>query len=504
MKALDDVSLDIAVGEVHGLVGENGSGKSTLIKVLSGYYDPDPGAEIEVNGRREALPLAAPRFRELGMSFVHQHLGLVDDLTVTENLMVGEIVGGAAARRISWSDARRRVSELLDSVGVHVNPDALVSALSQTDRARLAIVRAVAELRSGRREHPEIHGLLVLDEPTVFLPREGVEQLFALVAEVVEHHASVLFITHDLDEARTICNRVTVLRDGRVQGTVALSKTDNREIIRMMIGGELREFAGREGRARGEGAAASVRDLTGGAVRDVSFDIAPGEVLGVTGLLGSGFEEIPYRLFGAPQAAGGRLSVGGESWPLVGLTPRRALAAGIALVPGDRQQQGAIGSLTVEENVLLPVLARHSKRGVLSRGRLRATCSSLLEAYDVRPRAPEAPYQSLSGGNQQKALLAKWLQTEPKLLLLHEPTQGVDIGARQQIFDLIERVLSRGGAVLCASSDYDQLASICDRVLVIGRGQVTAEVGAVSLSKERLVDEIYKGSAPSPAVSPGS
>ena len=495
VRALDDVTLEVLPGEVHGLLGENGSGKSTLIKVLAGYYAPEPGAELQINGRPVRLPLAPGNFRELGLSFVHQQLGLVAELSVLENLLVGDLSKGGAIRRISWARERRRACETFERFGLDLDPSASVLALSPTDRARLAIVRAVEEIRSTLEGDQAARGLLVLDEPTVFLPREGIEQLFALVRDVVADHASVLFVSHDLEEVRTITDRVTVLRDGRVCGTVVTAQTSNCELVELIVGRRLQEFHAEPRDLHDAALAVEVRRLVAGRVHDVSFSAARGEVLGVTGLIGSGFDDIPYLLFGARAVIGGELVFDGVRRELSAITPAQALAAGIALLPGDRQRLGSVGELSVGDNVMLPVLDQHCSAGVLRRGALHDVSARLLAAYDVRPADPHATYHALSGGNQQKALLAKWFQTEPSLVLLHEPTQGVDVGARQQIFAMLEQAVQRGLTVICASSDYEQLARICDRVLVFGRGRIVRQISGDEVTKDRIAEQVYNSVA---------
>ena len=491
-RALDDVSLEIASGEVHGLLGQNGSGKSTLIKVLAGFHVPEPGAELEVNGQPVAMPLPPNRFRELGIAFVHQDLGLVNDLTVLENLRIG-MLSASRSLRIPWARERRAARATFERFGVEfLDPEARVADLTETERALLAIVRAVEEMRAHLTEG--LRGLLVLDEPTVFLPAEGVEQLFAMVGEIVAQHASVLFVSHDITEAARITDRITVLRDGRVAGTVRTSETSRTQLIELIVGHPLDRGASATATAAPEGVRARVRGLTGVRLREVDFDVRGGEILGVTGLVGSGFEDIPYLLFGAEPAAAGKLELDGTH-DLTSLQPSRACAAGLALLPADRQVDGSVGDLPVADNLMLQVLdAFRGPLGLRDR-RIEAEAARQLEIFDVRPRDTRLPYEALSGGNQQRVLFAKWLQPEPVLLLLHEPTQGVDVGAREQIFALLSDVARKGTAVLVASSDHEQLATVCDRVLVFGRGRVVAELRGAAVTKERIAHETLESAS---------
>jgi ribose transport system ATP-binding protein len=491
-QALRGVDLDVLPGEVHGLLGENGSGKSTLIKILAGFHEPD-GGELRVDGEPVRLPLQPGRFRELGMAFVHQDLGLVESLSVLENLRVAELAASRSRLGISWRRERARARATFERYGVAIDPRALVGDLKPVERALLAIVRALEEIRAVGRGH----GLLVLDEPTVFLPKEGVERLFQLVRDAAAAGASILFVSHDLDEVREITDRVTVLRDGSLVGTVRTAETTETQFVEMIIGRQLAALGDVQHvdlSAKSVGVA--VEGLTGATVRDVSFAMHEGEVVGLTGLIGSGFEEVPYLLYGARPAAAGTLTIGGVPVDVTRLTPTAAIAARLALIPADRKNDGSVLSLPVGENVALSVLDRYANGVSLERRRMRRETAQLLRDFDVRPSDPTLSYGSLSGGNQQKALLAKWFQTEPRLLLLDEPTQGVDVGARQQIFTMIrEAAQERGMHVLCASSDYEQLALLCDRVIVFGRGRVWRELVGGDVTKERIIEQSYAAMA---------
>jgi ribose transport system ATP-binding protein len=490
--ALRGVDLTVLPGEVHGLLGENGSGKSTLIKILAGYHAPDEG-RLRIDGADVRLPLAPGQFRELGMSFVHQDLGLVESLDVLENLRVAELASSRSRFHISWRSERARARETFERYGVRLDPAAAVGELKPVERALLAIVRALEEIRAVGRGH----GLLVLDEPTVFLPREGVERLFALVREAAANGAAILFVSHDLDEVRGITDRVTVLRDGALVGTVETGETTEASFVEMIIGRRLAKLEEPTHADLGDRrVAVSVEHLAGRIVEDVSFQVHEGEIVGLTGLIGSGFEEVPHLLFGATRARRGRLVLRGAAIELDRLTPSVATRAGLALIPADRKTDGSVGALPVVENLALSVLHRYFNGVALERRRMRRDAGDLMRTFDVRPPDPSLLYGELSGGNQQKALLAKWLQTEPRLLLLDEPTQGVDVGARHQIFELLRSaVVEHGMHVLCASSDYEQLAILCDRVIVFGRGRVWRELAGADVSKDRIIEQCFAAMA---------
>lgn len=492
--ALDAVDLEVAAGEVHGLLGENGSGKSTLIKVLAGFHGVD-GGRLSVAGAPVPLPLTVDTPKRLGLQFVHQDLGLIESLSVVENLRVSEMAGRRL--RISWREERRKAAEVFERYGIALDPRATVGDLRPVQRAQLAIARAMEGMRTAREDAGVTGGLLVLDEPTVFLPREEVDQLFALMREVAATGASVLFVSHDIDEVLRVTNRMTVLRDGRRIDTLTSTGTAHGDVVERIIGRRLATLAppAHADNAVLDGAEvlARVTGLVADPLDDLSFEIRAGEVLGVTGLLGSGFEQLPYALCGAEAPESGTLELDGRSFDLTKLTSWQATPAGIVLIPADRKNDGAVESLSVTDNVTMPMLGRHGRPALLRRREMTRSTVELMERFDVRPRDPSLPLSSLSGGNQQKALIAKWLQTEPRLLLLHEPTQGVDIGAREQIFEVIRASAATGRSVVCASADHEQLAAVCDRVLVFANGTVVAELTGTSVTKDRITERCLTG-----------
>lgn len=489
VPALDEVELHVVGGEIHGLLGENGSGKSTLIKVLAGYHTPDAGS-LELDGQRVELPIRSKDLASLGLAFVHQDLGLILDLSVTENFFIGRISQMPAHRFVSMRSLEEEVQRVLDQYELAIDARATVESLKPVERALLAIVRALYSLQEGG----ERNALLVLDEPTVFLPADQVAVLFGFMRTIAASGSSVLLVSHDLDEIKEITDRVTVLRDGRVIGTRQTEETSTTDLVEMIVGHELRSDDAASVRGQMGDAVVEVCNLSTAALKDVSFSLHEGEVLGVTGLVGSGFEDIPYALFGARIEQQGELRVLNKSEQLDSITPKRAMEYGFALVPGDRLTLGAVGSLSVEENVSILMLRRFLKRGRLRWNALRERVSDLIQQFDVRPRRPDVEYATLSGGNQQKALMAKWAEQKPRVLLLHEPTQGVDVGAREQIWSAV-RALQGGTAVICASSDYHQLSVLCDRVLIVTRGTISGELRA-PLSKERIAVGCVTGQIP--------
>ena len=506
-RALDNVDLRIGQGEVVGLVGQNGSGKSTLVKVLSGVHEPEPGGRLFVSGEEVPLPLAPGQASEIGLSFVYQNLALAGGLTVLENLTFGQRIAGGwrSLAPINWLGEHRRAAAVLNRYDVRLNLDQRTGELAPVDQARLAIVRAAEDLRRYRTRSGYKHSVLVLDEPTVFLPEEDVEHLFDLIRTIVADGAGVLFISHDLLAVRSITDRVVVLRDGRVVADVPAGGYDEQALVDLIVGTSARSaqsapaeeappvetaLAPREpagaGRA-GQGENVVVEHLADERLADLSFEIGAGEILGMAGLIGSGAEDLPYLLFGARQASGGTLRLGGKTLDIGGLSPQRTVRERIALVPADRQVFGLSEHLTMWENIVMLVEDEHYRGGVFHRGELVALAREAIDRFLIRPPLPHAVTATFSGGNQQKALLAKWLIARPRLLLLHEPTQGVDVGARRDIYRFVKSAAALDQtAVLWVTTDFGELAEVCDRVIVLSEGRPVTTLTGEELSDDAI------------------
>jgi ribose transport system ATP-binding protein len=505
-RVLDAVDMDILPGEVHGLVGENGSGKSTLIKILAGFHVPLAGT-LEVAGQPIRLPLRPGQFRELGFAFVHQDLGLIPSLSVLENLIVDRLAQPRQRVIIHWRRELKHAAELLERFDVPIDPRRLVVDLKPIERALLAIVRAMhfsIDVEKDGNISQASDRLLVLDEPTVFLGRGQVEQLYQLIRNLVRQQsprASVLFVSHDLDEVKQITDRTTVLRDGRVVGTVVTSEVSHEALIKMIVGRDLSVFSAPKHSEVAANHALRIEALSTSTLHNVSLDLPAGEVLGLTGLLGAGYEEILYALYDGERTAraGRAILPDGREIQLNQMTPEQAIEDRIFLIPVDRLRQGCAPSLSIADNMTSPWL-NHYFRGMFLRRRSMLTeTRTHMTDFDVRPRDPGAEFARLSGGNQQKALLAKWLQATPRVLLLHEPTQGVDVGARQQIWSIIER-LGEECAVLYAGSDYDELARVCHRIAIISNGIVHQILSGGEVTKEQITQEcLAEQSASHPA-----
>ena len=487
--ALSGVDLSVRRGEVHGLLGANGSGKSTLIKILAGYHAPEPGGRIALFGENLPLPIHADDAKAQGLAFVHQNLALIPTLSLTENFRLTRL-SRRPNWRIGWGREHNAVRETLAGYGLDLNPRAPVSSLSAAERALFAIVRAVEDLRAGGGEGAD--QLLVLDEPTPFLPKVGVDQMFALVRRIVARGASVVFVSHDIDEVMEITDRASILRDGKLVGVLETRRAAKSDFVERIVGRAIKPFQVHALTSARRSPALAVEGLVAEGLGPLDFSVFKGEVLGVTGLIGSGFDRVCATLFGARPANGGRMVLEeSESFNLTAIDPPTAMGAGIAFLPADRVGAAGVGALPVVENVVLTVLDRMRGPFGLDKRRMARTAHELGGAFDVRPNRPSLALSALSGGNQQKALLGKWLQTKPKLILLDEPTQGVDVGARQQVFAALDAAALAGAGIIVASTDFEQLAQICHRVIVFSRGRPVAELTGADLTKDSIAKRCY-------------
>ena len=491
---LRDFKIEIARGEIHGLVGQNGSGKSTVIKILSGFHEPDHGTELEVRGKEVTFPISPNRVHDLGMVFVHQDLGLIESASVVENVRIGRYAT-RLGWRVPWREERRRVEALLRSYNINVAPDATVSSLRPVDKAMVAIARALGQATELVAAGDASEGvLMVLDEPTPHLPRDGVEALFDTVKRLAADGVGILFVTHRLEEILELTDTVSVLRDGELVSTHRTSELTTDALVEQILGFSLADLYPEPSHGDSENVVLRASNVRGENVVDFSCSVGRGEIVGLTGLVGMGWEGIPYLMFGAIPARG-EVIVHDRTLDLHRLTPRRAISAGICLVPADRHGAGVLLDASVSENITLPTLGEYYKRGLLQRRREARRVRQLMEDFDVRPRHPTRPLATLSGGNQQKVVIGKWFETNPRVLLLHEPTQGVDVGARAQIFERVRAAADGGAVVLYASAEWEDLAHLCDRVLVFRNGRVASELKDQDLTLERIAEQSFRVAA---------
>jgi ribose transport system ATP-binding protein len=491
-RALHEVELSLARGEVHGLVGANGSGKSTLVKILAGYHSPDGGSMTVWD---TPVPLPITDASGHGIATIHQDLGLVDSLPIVENVVERSGFGRQGARPINWREQRRRVAALLERLGIPLDPAVEVASLTRGERTLVAMARAICVMEEHAGGEGGTDHLLVMDEPTAALSTTEAKAVYELLRGVAERGGAGLFISHHIQEVRSVCDRVTVLRDGQVVGTYASAETTEAGLVEAMLGAELARATPLEpGSAPAPGpdgaeAPAPVLRVDGirtELLRDLSFDVGPGEVLGITGLLGMGQDELPYVVYGARPRRAGEVTVEGAA---VAADLLSSLDAGVVLVPAERRRDGLWMEASATENMGIVATRRFWRRGRYDRAEERRAGRELAKRFDLVPRDPEAMAQAFSGGNQQRVLLAKWLQLEPRVVLLHEPTQGVDAGAKLAIHRLVREFARRtGAAVVVCSSDHVEVAELCDRVLVMARGRITAELRPPELSTHRILE----------------
>ncbi len=504
-RALKGVDLTIIGGQVVALLGENGSGKSTLVKILSGYHEPEPGGELLMSGHPVPLPVPLGGARTYGLGFVYQDLGLAPDLEVVENLFVGRRVTDAlaSAAPISWRSERDAARKIFERYEVDLDPSAQVGRMRPTAQALLAIVRAAEELREYREARGQSGGVLVLDEPTVFLPEHEKVFLFDLVRRLTADGLGVLFVSHDMTAVREIAHRAVVLRDGAKVGDVTVKDTSDADLIELVSGHRLDRAAIEQATSTGSEDATtdssgevvfSAKDVSGRRVRDMSFDLRAGEIVGIAGLLGAGSEDLPYVIFGDVPGATGEITIGDWSGEVSELSPGRSIELGVALVPADRKQQGAVADLPVSLNMLSLSLKSFFDGGFLRLDKLLRVANQRTDTYDVRPRDASLGMSALSGGNQQKVVLARWLEQSPRVLLLHEPTQGVDVATRQQIYQLMRARAEQGVAILWVSTDFDELATVSHRILLCAGGTIAGTIFP-PYTRDRITSEVYSATA---------
>ncbi|MCW0315300.1 Ribose import ATP-binding protein RbsA [Pantoea ananatis] len=460
--AVNDVSLDVFPGEVVALLGENGAGKSTLIKVLAGVYTSDEG-QITFQGNVTASAAALKTATSQPIAFIHQDLGLIEWMTVAENMA---LVMGFNRRfgLVNWRAVRERARSALEEVGIQLDPDARVFELSRTEKSLLAIARAVAV-------NAEV---LVLDEPTASLPANDVRHLFGVIERLKSRNVGMIYVTHRLDEVIEIADRICVMRDGKrvAEGVTADYKLH--DLVEMIVG-EALESNQRLALPEARPPVLSLNQLCIDEVGPVSFSLQPGEMLALAGLRGAGQEEIGRMLFGLKQATSGQVIF--RDNPCHPRSPREAMAAGISLVAGDRTGESLVMSMSVRENLFInPCASGH--RLISHYGRRPELGASWwkVQLFDVRPKDVNLDISALSGGNQQKVVMARWMHLNAPLLILEDPTAGVDVGAREEIYHLLNKALAEGVAVLVISNDLEEIAHICNRALVFNRGQVVGEL----------------------------
>jgi ribose transport system ATP-binding protein len=469
-KVVDRVSVAVEPGKVHVLLGENGAGKSTVIKMMSGIYQPDEG-RIEIDGKEVRIPNvdAARRF---GIAVIHQELNMVPELSIMENLFLGALPtkGGFVDR----ATMKRKAREALALIGLNEDVSTPMGALGVARQQMVEIAKALMQDAS----------ILILDEPTAALTRKECEQLFSIMADLKAKGVGMVFISHHLDEIARVGDVVTVLRDGQYVGTVPAS-TPESELVKLMVG---RSIENQFPRVAGKPSKVMLKvdGLTrGDEINSVSFEVRAGEVVGLAGLVGAGRTEVIRAIFGADSYDSGSVTVDGKAVPKASIA--RTIAAGVGLVPEDRRDQGLILDASVAENLGLATMIPTSRMGFIDRGGQRKREKETASKLRIRMASIDQRTGALSGGNQQKAVFGKWSMAKVKVLLLDEPTRGVDVGARVEIYELINEVTAKGGAVLMASSDLPEVLGMSDRVLVMSNGHLSGEMPASEATQEKVM-----------------
>ncbi len=474
VKALSNVQLTLERGEIHALMGENGAGKSTLMKVLSGAYQADPGGEIRIDG--EPVTIGGPlQARDKGISIIYQELALAPNLTVAENMYLGREPsrGGAIDRAIMNRDA----AGVLKRLGANFEPQTQVSALSLADRQLVEIARAV---------HAKSR-ILVMDEPTTTLSSRETDRLFALVRQLRQDGMAIIYISHRMGEVYELSDRVSVLRDGTYVGTISRDEMTPELVVRMMVGRDISSFYKKDHRFRANAAPVlEVSDLgDGNRVKGVSFVLHAGEVLGLAGLVGAGRTELARLLFGADQRTSGTVKLAGKTVDI--RNPQDAIEAGLVYLTEDRKAEGVLLDMSAKDNINLMIIGKDAKGGVLNLKMMRERAALAIKALTIRVATAEVNVGSLSGGNQQKVLLSRLLETKPLVLILDEPTRGVDVGAKSEIYRIIDDLAKAGAGVLVISSELPEVVGIADRVLVMREGHLEGELEGERIGQENII-----------------
>jgi rhamnose transport system ATP-binding protein len=472
VQALRGVQLALYPGEVHALVGENGAGKSTLVKMLGGIHQPDTG-EILINGRPATLtsPLDA---RANGIAVIQQHPFLFPDLDVAENVFMGR-QPKTRFGRIDWRRMNREVDALLRPLGVSFGATTPVRGLSVADQQMVEIAKALSQ--DAR--------VLVMDEPTASLSAREVERLFAIVRRLREQGAAILFVSHRLEEVAELADRVTIFRDGGYVITAPTSELTTDQIIRHMVGRQLDSLFPKEAAEIGD-VVLSVRGLSRlGAFQDVSFDLRRGEIVGLFGLVGAGRTEVARVIFGVDRAERGTIELDGRAVTIA--DPTDAMNHGIAYVPEDRHAQGLIMTFPIDENITLPIIRRLSNLTLVDSGKAKAIAADYSSRLQVKSAGLDQLVSALSGGNQQKVVLGKWLATDPVVLMLDEPTRGIDIGTKAEVHRIISHLAGQGLAILMISSELPEILGMSDRIVIMHEGRVSGEFGRADADQERVM-----------------
>ncbi|WDR02325.1 sugar ABC transporter ATP-binding protein [Devosia algicola] len=472
VEVLSDVDLDLVAGEIHALLGENGAGKSTFAKILAGVHRPTRGT-LALNGQPVEVnnPIVAQR---LGITLIHQEPISFPDMSVAENLVLGRS-DNALLGRVPWAEMEQGAKDLMTQLGVRIDVTKPMRGLSIADQQMVEIARALA---SDSR-------LIIMDEPTAPLTPKEVDTLFKIARRLRDEGRTIVFISHRLEEVQALCDRATIFRDGALVDTVEVADVTDEDIIKLMIGRPLRELIHKTGSEIGE-VALEVSGLTQpGTFKNISFSVRKGEIVGLAGLVGAGRTDVARAIFGVAPAQSGTISVNGAQVSIA--EPSDAIDLGLAFVPEDRAVAGIFKTLSVEHNITATVPGKIAPRGFISRSIEKALTAESVKQLRIRLASVRQPIGELSGGNQQKAILARWLHTDPQILILDEPTRGIDIGVKAEFYDMIGKLAADGRAILLISSELPELLALCDRILVMAEGELTADLVRADATQETIM-----------------
>lgn len=470
VRALDNVSIQVERGTIHGLVGENGAGKSTLIKVLAGIYQPDKG-EVVLDG--EAQHFGSPiEARRAGISVVHQEIKLAEPLTVAENMFVGNIL--MKGKLVDWKGMRARAQEIVDDLGMDIDVNAQVAELTV---AKKQIVEIMHAINNDSR-------VLIMDEPSAVLTDRELAVMFRIVKQLREKGITIIYISHRLDEVFELCDNVTVLRDGQHIGTLPTKELTRQDLIHMMVGREMgQEYPKEKGNIGGT--ILEVKNLSAGILKDISFEVKAGEVFGISGLVGAGRTELARAILGIDKIEAGEVYVRGKKVNY--RTFADAIKDGLGLIPEDRKLQGLVQIMSVKKNTTLVNLKRVLKNGVISSSLEDRYSEEYAKKLHLAAPSMETEVQYLSGGNQQKIVIAKWLFQESEILFLDEPTRGIDVGAKAEIYRLINQMVQEGKTVIMISSEMPEILGMCDRIMIMHEGRKMGELSAEEATQEKIM-----------------
>lgn len=472
VRALDHVSFSLDEGEVLALIGENGAGKSTLVKCLTGANIPDSGT-ITLFGKEYSC-LSPKEARELGISIVYQEFNLIPDLPIVENVFIGNLPCNGIL--VDDKQMLERATAIFKDFGVNIDPKKKLSTLSP---AMMQIVEIAKATSLNCR-------ILILDEPTAPLTETETEILFSIIRKAKQRGVAIIYISHRLEEIFKICDRAVILRDGGYVGERLIGQTDRAELIRLMIGRELDNYYPDHQPANSEDIVMEVKNLCGNGCKDISFELRKGEILGIAGLVGAGRTELLSVIFGDVKRESGEILLNGK--PYNGQNPKVAIANGLSLLPEDRKVNGLLLDMSIKINVTMAAIKKYCNFGIINETKERNAVTEYLKTLDVKNAGLNKEAKYLSGGNQQKLIIAKWLDTGSDIILFDEPTRGIDVGAKHEIYELIDKLSDEGKSLLVVSSEFEELIGIADRILVMSEGEIVGSVNKEQFDKELLLD----------------